>query len=160
MHGSGKESRGSAAPWVAIIAGLTLLSVLATASGSSVGGRDLSPALLPSVSTHCPVGYDPAFPAYNPTNHDLYVPNQLSSNVSIIAPNCATLATITFAAHSDPYAAVFDPSNDYVYVSLANTHKVVAIHELTLVHNISNTAMDHPTGLAYDPALNSVIVAD
>ncbi len=106
----------------------------------------------------CPTGLGPAFPAYDPSNKDLYVPNEDTHNVTILAPNCTQVGNVVVPNGSDPFYAVYNPSNNYVYVDSAGHGKVFVIHNSQLIHTISGVPDAY--GMVYDPGLQSVIVVD
>ena len=103
--------------------------------------------------TSCAVGTDPHSDAYDPVNHDLYVPNSGSGNLTILTGGCKFVATVTFPTGSLPIAAAFDPTDNEVYVTDASLNQVYAISGHNLVGTI--TGFDGPWGIAFDPGIAS-----
>ena len=145
---------------LSLMVGILVLAILMNGVAANGRSSSFSPAISASSSGRCPVGDLPSQPAYDPSNHYLYVPNQVSHNVSILTANCIEIANVTLGKGNDPIAAVFNPSNNDVYVSGGNHHKIYVIHNTALVHTISSSLIDSPWGMVYDPAVQSVIVTD
>jgi DNA-binding beta-propeller fold protein YncE len=110
-------------------------------------------APLPAVTpdTHCAVGSNPHFAAYDPVDHEVYVPNSGSSNRSILNGTCSVVATISFPSGAVTYAAGFDPTNHYVYVTDYGLNQVYFISGTKLVTTIRSASFDEPLGVAFDP---------
>jgi len=98
----------------------------------------------------CAVGSEPTWPAYNPVNHDIYVPNFNSGNISVISGSCKLVATIKLPAGAEPEQAVFDPRFNYIDVTDYFLSQVYEISGTTIVTTFGGFV--NPVGIAYDPA--------
>ena len=108
----------------------------------------------------CVVGTSPHYDAYDPVNHDVYVPNVNSGNVTVLNAACKVVATVTLGVGTGPWAAAFDPVNNYVYVTDLSINKVSVISGTSLVTTISDPSFVSPAGIAYEPALFEIVVAN
>ncbi len=139
---------------LAIVGALLMAIPLANASGllapSSTGNAAvlLNPL---TKDTSCAVGTNPHSDAYDPVNHDLYVPNSGSGNLTVLTGACKIVATIGFPKDALPIAAAFDPTNNEVYVTDAGLNQVYVISGDTLVGTI--TGFDGAWGIAFDPGI-------
>jgi len=116
---------------------------------------------LPAITTNsCGMGSLPDQPAYDPSDHYLYVPNQGSNNVTVVTPNCASVASIALPSGSDPTSAVYDPSDNYVYVADTNLSCLYVLSGTTLKKTISSSLFDGPWDPIYDPGEAGLIVPD
>src|SRR5580658_7499950 len=82
-----------------------------------LSGTVAAPSTATSTPTACTVGKQPGYPAYDPVNHEMYIPNSLSSNITVLKGTCTKVATITLPAGSFPLQAAFDPQNNHIYVT-------------------------------------------
>lgn len=112
----------------------------------------------PVKDAKCKVGAAPADPAYDPVNHEIYVPNSQSNNISIVKAPCTVAATIKLPSGSDPTAAAFDPQDNYVYVTDVRLNAVYVISGTKIVKTLHGFA--EPLALVYDPCLTSMIVTN
>jgi hypothetical protein len=101
----------------------------------------------------------PQYPAFDPENGYVYVPNELEGVVTVV--NATGMVAIVPVPNS-VMAAAFDPANGYVYVTGFGDPGVVnVINGTTLLANISLGAY-HPydsDGIAYDPVNGYVYIA-
>ncbi len=110
----------------------------------------------------CTVGDAHRNPAYDPVNHYVYVPNPDSSNISVIKAPCTVVATISTGPGSEPSAAAFDPTTDYVWVTDYALDVVYVISGTKIVS--THAGFTGPRAIAFDPGsplgLGCMIVAD
>jgi len=134
-------------------------SGLGWARSSNAGPTSEAPLqVASSLKTPCVTGYSPQFPVYDPVDHDIYVPNYNSANISVFTEACKSVGIITLAAHADPVAGVFDPQNDYLYVTDCGLNKVYLIQGLTVESSITDPSLSCPWIPTYDPENTYVIV--
>jgi len=133
-------------------------------AGMGLRQAGLQPAVLTSPSvpsgTYCTVGTTPEFPAYDPVNHDVYVPNLGAGDVSVLNRQCGVIKTIPFPSGAQPRAAAFDPSNNWVYVTDQHLDQVYVISGTALVLTITSPTFKSPYGVAYDPGDAVMAVAN
>jgi DNA-binding beta-propeller fold protein YncE len=156
------EVRRSATISAGVLVGAIAIVLVLIAPGFAAATAGTSstaavPAVLPTCAS---VGSFPSFPAYDPVTHDLYVPNQLSRNVSIVGPGCALVATVLLPPLSDPIAAAFDPQNNYVYVSDFNLNQVYVLHNTIKIATIAQGHFNNPSGITFDPGDGIMLVAN
>jgi DNA-binding beta-propeller fold protein YncE len=142
---------------VLVVAMATVSVVLVAAVGSPRDSAQARPVVLSNPAT-CPVGSSPSVPAYDPVNHYLYVPDQESSNVTVLTPNCHSVASITLPVMAGVSAIVYDPADNDLYASDVYRGGVYVLHDLKLIHTIPSTKIECPTEPAYDPVLGDVVV--
>jgi YVTN family beta-propeller protein len=137
-------------------------------------GMVLSPAVLSAVSAQttgavntpvkdakCKVGIGPQDPAYDPVNHEIYVPNAGSANISVVKAPCTKAGTIKLPESPEgtyPVAAAFDPQNNYVYVTDVDANAVYVISGTKLVATLHG--FDRPEAIVYDPSRADMIVTN
>jgi DNA-binding beta-propeller fold protein YncE len=155
LRGAARRRIWIAASSVALIAvvAAVLAAALATPSASTPGRIELF-----ATPTSCPVGYDPGVPAFNPVNHDLYVPNTGSGNVTVLTPSCHSLASISLPVMAGPSAIVYDPADNDLYVTDTYLGNVYVLHGLNLIHTFPSNKLDCPSAPAYDPILGDVVI--
>lgn len=112
----------------------------------------------------CVVGSDPQMSAFDPVNHDIYVPNYGSQNLSVVSSRCSLVATVSFKGSrpSAPTTAVYDPLNDFVYVS-DQGYGGGGVHVLKgtrLVKNVSLGRGNGEVGMTFDPRDGFVLVVE
>jgi DNA-binding beta-propeller fold protein YncE len=129
-----------------------LLALPVAAARPVVGHVGVATASGGLTTTSCPVGVEPQLSGYDPVNHDLYVPNTLSHNISVLTGACALVGTITLPIGSQPFAAAFDPANHRMYVTDPGLGLVYVISGLTVVANVSGPLIDTPNQILWDPA--------
>ncbi len=135
---------------------LLLTTVLPTAAPSLARPSALFAST--AASAHCSVGSHPEFPAYDPVNHEIYVPNGLSSNITVLNATCARVATVTLPKGSSPTQAAFDPVNNRVYVTDYALNQVYEISGTKLVSTI--TGLSQPSGIIFNPIFGDMVVAN
>ncbi|MGC2035704.1 MAG: YncE family protein, partial [Thermoplasmata archaeon] len=130
--------------------------------GSSVG----SPGPVPS-GTSCSAGDSPAWDAYDPVDHEVYVANQGAAvsgpdnqSLTILNGACKILAAVPLPSIGEPEGDAFDPVSNTVYVTDAVNDEVYVISGTKLVHTITNATFDAPYGVAFDPANGEMAVAN
>lgn len=150
--------------WVGLVI-ISVLALVAPGAARSFPSISIHPAAPALAGTNCTVGFYPYFPAYDPSNHLIYVPNAYSSSISIINGTCGVVGSIALPKGSEPTYAAYDPANRDIYVtdgaqsssSYANRN-VFVIHNLTLVHTIHNSAFNGATfAIAWDPSANLML---
>jgi DNA-binding beta-propeller fold protein YncE len=113
-----------------------------------------------NVLSPCPTGSYPSNPAYDPVDHDLYVPDLESGSLTILSSTCTLVATYNFGSGSRPQQAAFDPMNNTVYVTDAERDVVYVFSGTTLVDTIGNSNFVFLEGIAFDPAAGLMAVTD
>jgi DNA-binding beta-propeller fold protein YncE len=141
---------------VAIAAGMVLTSGLAAVVQGAVAPTANAALATP---TSCRVGHDPTIPAYDPVDHEVYVPNEGSGNITVIKGTCTVAATITLPRTSEPFAAAFDPATNCIYVTDVELNQVYVISGTSIRSTITG-GFDEPYGLGYDPAAGSLAVTN
>lgn len=137
-----------------IACGLLMAVPLVSATGPpahSVASEAIARTPPVASGTVCGVGNDPLFPAYDPVNHDVYVPNHMSGNLTILSGACKVVATVSFPSGALPFVSGFDPSNSEVYVTDANLNQVYVISGTRIIDTITSPSFDEPRGIAFDP---------
>ena len=99
--------------------------------------------------TSCSVVGVPGYPAYDPVNHDVYVP--AGDNLSILSGACKLVARVPFALDADAMAAAFDPANNWVYVTDYSLNQVYVLSGTKLVTTVTSTSFDNPLGVTFYP---------
>jgi YVTN family beta-propeller protein len=106
----------------------------------------------------CTVGTDPEYSGYDPVTHEIYVPNELAGNISVLKGMCTLIGTITLPPGSEPFQAAFDPANNDMYVTDLALDQVYQISGLTVTATI--TGFSIPQGITFDPGDNLLVVTD
>jgi len=157
----GRGFRGTGALLVIVA---TLLMGVPSVGGMELGQGSVQPAVRTSPSvpsgTYCTVGTTPEFPAYDPVNHDIYVPNLGAGDLSILNDQCGVIKTVLFPSGAQPRAAAFNPGNNWVYVTDQHLDQVYVISGTALTLTITSPAFKAPYGVAYDPGDAVMAVAD
>ena len=130
--------------------------------GSSVGSSGPVPS-----GTSCSAGDSPAWDAYDPVDHEVYVANQGAAvsgpdnqSLTILNGACKILAAVPLPSNGEPEGDAFDPVSNTVYVTDAVNDEVYVISGTKLVHTITNATFDAPYGVAFDPANGEMAVAN
>ena len=149
---------GGALGTVGVSVGIVVLLVApgGLASGLLPGTQALGPKAPPS----CSVGPNPAFPAYDPANGYIYVPNEYSANVTVVKTPCTVVATIGLPTGAEPYAAAFDPEDNYVYVTDPALNQVYVLSGTALLTTLNDGRFSAPLGITYDPAGAGMLVTN
>jgi DNA-binding beta-propeller fold protein YncE len=140
-----------AAPFALIVTALLLLPTGSAGAVHPHGGP---------IAAQCGVGSYPSFPAYDPANHLIYVPNQVSGNISVIQSPCKVIATISLPHGADPVQAAFSPANDAIYVADTSLQQVYVIEKNKVVATINGGHFNTPTAIAWDPGDSVMLVAN
>lgn len=161
MPRAGRESRTrvwalGAAFAVTIAVGMVLSSGIWSAASARTSWTLTSA----DKDASCGVGTNPTYLAYDPVNHEVYVPNAVSSNVSVIKAPCTVVANITLPYGSEPVAAAFDPQNNYMYVTDQALNEVYLISGTKIVKTLNGSEFDGPYGVVYDPAYGAMVVTE
>jgi DNA-binding beta-propeller fold protein YncE len=140
-----------------IALGAMLVIVVLATPGSGVT-TERSSFLSKPTYTACPVGSDPFLPGYDPVTHDMYVPNLLSGNISVIGGTCTSVGTITLPAGAQPMQAAFNPADNDIFVTDNALGQIYQISGLTVVNTITNAKVGYipsPWGITWAPVLGS-----
>jgi len=138
--------------------GVVILLVAPGGLGSGLlpGFQTSSPKAPPS----CWVGTNPAFPAYDPADGYIYVPNVNSANITVVKAPCTVVATIGLTTGAEPYMAAFDPQNNYIYVTDPALNQVYVLSGTALVTTLNEGGFSGPSGITYDPAGAGMLVTN
>ena len=109
--------------------------------------------------TACGVGNGPEFPGYDPVNHEVYVPNAKSGNITILSGTCKHVGSIKLPSGAYPVYAAFDPQNDRIYVTDYALNQVYVIAGKSVVYTF-NQNFNGPLGEAWDAGNNAMLVAN
>lgn len=147
--------------------GLVALLVTAMAVSSAAMGASIRPSHVIRLVASCAAGNAPGWfgIAYDPLNHDIYIPNWASGTVTVLNGSCGRVKTIALPGSTVPTSATFDPGNGYVYIGdqsqgglsphdyvyVINNTKVIA----TLNHGFNNAEF-----MTYDPLTKMMIVCN
>ena len=147
---------------LAAVAGSLAVVVLLLTPSALVSG--LTPATDTSAASssvkHCAVGANPAFPAYDPVNRYIYVPDTGGASITIVKSTCTVVASIALPSGAKPFSAAFDPQDNFVYVTDFNLSLVYVISGTTWVATINGGWFDFPIGIVYDPAAAGMLVTN
>ncbi len=97
---------------------------------------------------------DPWGSAYDSHNHDVYVANYESHNVSVIGPASTVIGAIPVGA--DPINVAFDSENNTVWVANVGSANMTVINDTTQLPVFSVPLSTNPNLLEYDPANNAI----
>ncbi|MFI5417783.1 MAG: YncE family protein [Candidatus Lutacidiplasmatales archaeon] len=161
-HRENRGLRRGRFEWTVMALSVSAVGMLALSGAITAGAfRPVSSTISHGpVSGPCSVGTEPTFPGFDPVNHDVYVPNSLSSNITVLSATCVKVGTITLPFGSIPYAAAFDPANNEMYVTDIGLPGVYAISGTTVVSTITSSSFVAPAQLVWDPGDNLMLVAD
>ncbi len=159
-----QRPRGAAARRLAVIAGVAVVVavVMMLSSGLSAasGAHPPSATALAKKTTHFTVGAGPNRAAYDPVDHDLYVPESGAAQVQVFSPSNALVGVVSLPSDSIPGAAAFDPQDNYVYVTDQNVDHVYLISGTSLKHTITSGLLEDAYGIAYNPGDGAMVVAN
>ena len=149
---------GGALGTVGVSVGIVVLLVApgGLASGLLPGIQALGPKAPPS----CSVGSNPGFPAYDPADGYIYVPNMNSANVTVVKSPCTVVATIALPTNAEPTEAAFDPQDNYVYVTDPALSQVYVLSGKVLLATLNGPLFSSPLGITYDPAGAGMLVTN
>ena len=131
-----------------------MLAVLPTASLAARPGLQSAATF----DSSCAVGEQPFMAGYDPVSHETYVPNLDSGNITVLSGTCTVAGTITLPSGAGPAAAVFDPSDNDMFVTDYLLNQIYVISGLKVVNTIQNYPtgvalfLDEPWAIAYVPA--------
>jgi YVTN family beta-propeller protein len=106
------------------------------------------------------VGAGPDRTAYDPVNHDLYVPETGAHQIQVFNSANSLVGTIALPDGSFPGAAAFDPEDNDIYVTDELQEAVYAIYGTTIQNTITSPFINSPYGIAFDPGEGSMIVTN
>jgi YVTN family beta-propeller protein len=111
-----------------------------------------------STNTHLPEillhAMEPWGSAYDSHNHDVYVANYESKNVSVIGPSNTVIRSISVG--NNPISVAFDSENDTIWVANVGSANVTVINDTSQSPVTSVPLSTSPNLLEYDPANNAV----
>jgi len=141
---------------------LTIPAIGATGGLASNAPRSTTGPVPPTTHSVCKAaaGTNPLFDAYDPVNHEVYVPNLNSASLTILNGTCKLVAKVTLPTGAYPAAAGFDPENNHVYVTDAALSQVYVFSGTRLVNTITSSTFNSPWGVAFDPAISNMAVAN
>jgi YVTN family beta-propeller protein len=140
-------------PWMGIGVAVGALLLMAFVPGVLAAG-----AVAKAAPTTCRVGNGPEFPGYDPVNHDIYVPNANSGNITVLSGKCTFVKSIRLPSGAYPVMATFDPLNNHMYVTDFALDRVYDISGTKIVKTYTGFA--DPWGIAFDPGFDSLVVAN
>jgi DNA-binding beta-propeller fold protein YncE len=124
-------------------------------SVSTSGPPGLSAAASRLAGT-CTVGDGPQYLAYDPNNHDMYVPNYEVGTITVLNQTCHHVGTISIGGN--PWQAAYDPLNHKMYVTNLQGDLYV-IKGLKVVDIISGFPQGAYTfGLVWDPSASMMLM--
>jgi YVTN family beta-propeller protein len=97
---------------------------------------------------------DPWGSAYDSHNHDVYVANYESHNVSVIDSTDVVVRSIPVG--NNPISVAFDSENDTIWVANAGSANLTVINDTSQLQVWSVPIATTPNALDYDPANNAV----
>jgi DNA-binding beta-propeller fold protein YncE len=139
------------------LATASVVFLLLISGAGSAAGASFTPTY-----THCNLDTSYGFPAYDPVNRAVYIPNPSDSNITVLRGNCTVLGVIGLRHGGSARAAAFDPANNRTYVTVDDSNgssQVLEISGLRVTHTIWNGSLRGANELAYDPADRSMLVA-
>lgn len=96
------------------------------------------------------------YPAYDPVDHQVYVP---TLSALVILNTCA-VGKVALPPGDAPAAAVFNPQDNELYVTDANSEQVDVIQGSNVVATIASPSFNILGPLAFDPAAGLVAVSN
>lgn len=142
---------------VAVVASILAVATVAVLAPPAAAALPVRPGSSGSPSS-CMVGGSPEVPAYNPNNHDLYIPDENSANIEVLTPACTVVATIALPSMAGPSAIVYDPADHFLYAVDSYYGNVYVISGKVLKHTFPASKLDCPRTPFYDPAIGDVLV--
>ena len=134
--------------------------LLLGAQGAAFAAPTQKASVIIGTATSFKVASGPNRMAYNPVNHDLYVPAESANEVQIYNSTNVRVGTVHLPVDSGPGAAAFDPSNNEVYVTGESSNAVYVLTGTKLTTTINSTTFDDPYGIIYDPGCGAMLVAN
>jgi YVTN family beta-propeller protein len=145
---------------VSIVIGVGMLGILPLGGATFLAGSSTSDSVRPNIIATCAAGSGPYFPAYDPVNHAVYVPNYASGNITVLKRTCSIAGTIHLPTGASPVAVAFDPANNDVYVTDDSLNQVYVISGQTIVATISGTQLPSPWAITWDPGDSMILVSN
>jgi YVTN family beta-propeller protein len=144
------------------VAGGTALMVVAVMVLSATGAAAAVPRPLVATSplASCSVDNGSQYPAYDPVNHYVYVPDELSGKVTVLSGKCTVKATISLPSGASPIAAAFFPANNGIYVTDGALNQVYEIQGTKVVGTMTDSSFQSPWAILYDPAADVLVVTN
>jgi len=115
------------------------------------------PAVAQTLIDTVRVGREPNWVAINSATNKIYVPNNLSSNVTVI--DGATDSTATVPAGGEPVMAAVNTVTNEIYVANSTTNTVTVIDGSTLQTSTVPVGYE-PVALAVNPVTNKIYVVN
>jgi DNA-binding beta-propeller fold protein YncE len=148
-------------PAILLVAGALLIAVPFVSSASMLalapGGPYLGASTPGLVATCAVTGAQNApYPAYDPVNHQVYVPT-LST---LVVLNTCAVGKVALPPGVAPAAAVFDPQDNELYVTDANSNQIDVIQGSSVLATIASPSFNILGPLAFDPAASLVAVSN
>jgi YVTN family beta-propeller protein len=107
-----------------------------------------------------PIGTDPSAVAFDPSTDEVYTANNGSNSVSVVAASDGTLVT-TISVSGGPNAIAYDNSTRDLYITSYKTGNVTVVSSNhSVVGVIPTSGSAEPVGIAYDPASDTVAIAE
>ncbi|MGA8275756.1 MAG: YncE family protein, partial [Thermoplasmata archaeon] len=145
---------------IVLLTGVLLLAIPAVSATNWAASSATPPPPLTHAKCAINVGGIPQFATYDPVNHDLFVPNQGTANLSIIS-GCKVIATVTFPAGAQTWGSGFDPQTNRVWVADGVLGQIYVLSGTgTIVKTITSATFAHPWGIAFDPAAGLMAVTN
>jgi DNA-binding beta-propeller fold protein YncE len=146
--------------WTIVPAAVVVLLAVPSLAVPLDQAPGLRPVAMGPILASCYTGVFASQPVYDPVTHDLYVLNQGSGNISVVAPSCTVIATISLPTGADPIAGAFNPATNRVFVVDATLNCVYIIGGTKLVLTLGHGHFNAPTAIAWDPGDNAMFVAN
>ena len=153
-------NRWSLALIVVLCGALIVSSLSAVERDSRATGSELRATARLATPTSCATGSGPYYPAYDPVDHDVYVPNFDSGSISVFNGSCHLVGTVTLPSGASPEAAAFDPANNGVYVTDSGLDHIYVIRGLTISNTMSGPRITDPVSIVWDPGDAVMIVTN
>jgi YVTN family beta-propeller protein len=107
------------------------------------------------------VGSYPFALAYDPINSRVYVANDYSDNVSVISTATnSVLTSISLGSANGPLDLTYDSGARDIAVVQASPSRVWFLNTSTNSISFTNTAVDLPYGIGYDPVVGDLLVSE
>jgi len=133
--------------------------VTPSVTGASVAIASQSLAQ-PDAVVRCAVNGAPSYPAYDPVDKLIYVPNEYIANITVVKAPCTVVKEIALPVLASTQYAAFNPQDNEVYVTDSSLNQVYVISGTTVVATIISVFFNGPLGIVYDPGLGGMLVAN
>ncbi len=145
---SGGRTRLATALGIVLAVGALLALTLVPAATSAVPTQ--RPDILTAAKPTCFTGDGPEYAGYDTANRYVYVPNFYSGNITVFSGTCDVVGSIPLRSGAEPVQAIFDPQDNYVFVTDFGLDQVYEISGTKVVGTI--TGLDGPWGVTYQPS--------